>query len=291
MLERKCGVFFGLTTVDIVSFVDSYPLPNEKIKTDRRLIFAGGPAANAAVAFSAFGNSGHLISFLGNHPMASVAAYDLKNHGVTVTDLDQESTNIPVISTVLVNSENGDRNIVYTDGAYSKKYDPNCINRKLDGCSTLLIDGHYLYEAVLLAEEANKNKIPVILDGGSWKDGLEVVLPYVDIAICSENFSPPLCESIDDILTYLLKQGIKKIAITRGARSVVMVENCVVNEVNVGLIDPVDTLGAGDIFHGAFCHYFLNNNFTASIKLAAETATESCRYYGAREWIYKQFQY
>lgn len=34
----------------------------------------------------------------------------------------------------------------------------------------------------------------------------------------------------------------------------------------------VDTLGAGDIFHGAFCHYVLRENFLDALASAAKIA-------------------
>jgi sugar/nucleoside kinase (ribokinase family) len=49
---------------------------------------------------------------------------------------------------------------------------------------------------------------------------------------------------------------------------------------------PVDTLGAGDIFHGAFCHYLLEcNDFLLSLERAGEVASLSCTSLGTRAWI------
>ena len=33
------------------------------------------------------------------------------------------------------------------------------------------------------------------------------------------------------------------------------------SNIEVSPIKAVDTLGAGDIFYGAFCHFILNHNF------------------------------
>jgi len=48
---------------------------------------------------------------------------------------------------------------------------------------------------------------------------------------------------------------------------------------------PVDTLGAGDIFHGAFCHFILQESWEDALGKAAEVASHSCRYFGTREWM------
>ncbi|PMB30496.1 ribokinase, partial [Fischerella thermalis CCMEE 5319] len=47
----------------------------------------------------------------------------------------------------------------------------------------------------------------------------------------------------------------------------------------------VDTLGAGDIFHGAFCHYVLRENFLDALASAAKIAAFSCQFFGTRRWM------
>lgn len=42
-----------------------------------------------------------------------------------------------------------------------------------------------------MAEAAHDIGIKVVLDGGSWKSGLEKLLPHVHTAICSADFRPP----------------------------------------------------------------------------------------------------
>jgi sugar/nucleoside kinase (ribokinase family) len=52
-------------------------------------------------------------------------------------------------------------------------------------------------------------------------------------------------------------------------------------------IEAVDTSGAADIFHGAFCYYACDPRATFADALgnAAEVARESCRYAGTRQWM------
>ena len=48
-------------------------------------------------------------------------------------------------------------------------------------------------------------------------------------------------------------------------------------EIEIAQIDAVDTLGAGDVLHGAFCfHFARDRQFEPALRLAAEIAT-SCR--------------
>ena len=185
------GLFFGLTTVDLLYGVAKHPQPNEKVKARWQLAFAGGPAANAAVAFSVLGNDSHLCSSLGIHPAAHLAHKDLEEHEVRFHDCVADPSDHPVLSSILINLESGDRCVVYSNTDNRRlKAEVDYLNL-LSGCSILMLDGYYLSQAVSLAEFARNSNIIVVLDGGSWKNGLEKLLPYVDYGICSEAFSPP----------------------------------------------------------------------------------------------------
>jgi sugar/nucleoside kinase (ribokinase family) len=103
------------------------------------------------------------------------------------------------------------------------------------------------------------------------------LLPYVDIAICSEDFKSPV--DVRD-------QGVSRIAITRGSTSILWSTPESSGELAVRAVEPRDTSGAGDIFHGAFCWAYASGfEFTKALEYAAEVATESCLHYGTRSWM------
>ena len=279
------GLFFGLTTIDLLYGVANHPLPNEKVKARWQLAFAGGPAANAAVAFSALGNQSHLCSSLGIHPASHLAHKDLEDHNVRLHDCVADPSDAPVLSSILINLASGDRCVVYSNTDNRRLAVDVGFPHLLDGCSILLLDGYYLPQAITLAQYARNSNITVVLDGGSWKNGLDELLPYVDYGICSEAFLPPGCEGLSSIFEYLMNFGMKASAITRGKNAIIAYENRVQHSIAVPNVEIVDTLGAGDIFHGTFCHYILSNSYSRSLEAAAIVASESCRYFGTRQWI------
>jgi hypothetical protein len=59
------------------------------------------------------------------------------------------------------------------------------------GVDAVLVDGHHLDLALPLAAAARAAGVPVLLDGGSWKPGLEQLLTLVDIALISEVLQVP----------------------------------------------------------------------------------------------------
>ena len=278
------GLFLGLTTLDLLYGVSYHPGPNEKLKAQWQLNFAGGPAANAAVAFSILGNEALLCSGLGTHPLSLLAREDLETHGVHLLDYAAVPAEQPILSSIMVGSS-GDRCVVYSNTDTRALKEPVEYRAMANGCSILLVDGYYLPQAIGAAAQAARDGVRVVLDGGSWKHGLENLLPHVDYAICSEQFLPPGCKELGEVLHYLSEWNLKGYAVSRGGNAIVACERNQNFSITVPEVTVCDTLGAGDILHGAFCHYIISHPFAQSLEKSARIASESCRYPGTREWI------
>ncbi|MEB3295526.1 MAG: PfkB family carbohydrate kinase, partial [Synechococcales bacterium] len=106
------------------------------------------------------------------------------------------------------------------------------------------------------------------------------------------------------VFSYLARLGIPAIAITHGdqpityleipsqvARSPIVRSQQTVNppigasslrSIAVPQVQTVDTLGAGDIFHGAFCWSILQVPFEQALQQASVIASRSCQQFGPR---------
>jgi sugar/nucleoside kinase (ribokinase family) len=279
------GIFLGLATVDIIYYVPSHLKKNSKLKAVEQLGFAGGPATNAAIAFTALGSKGKLITGLGNHPLASLARSDLHLHGVKLIDCANESENPPIISSILVDITNGDRSVVYSNTDTREINQSLRPDEILHDCSVLMLDGYFLDQAIEFAKGAKEKGIPVVLDGGSWKEDLDNLLPHVDYALCSNNFFSPGCTCPIQVIEKLLHYGAREVCITRGNKPILFWDGTIINEIDITPVEVVDTLGAGDIFHGAFCHFILSFSYEDALARSAQVAGQSCKYRGTREWI------
>lgn len=279
------GLFVGLTTVDIFNYVARYPKSNEKMRGRDQLIVGGGPAANAAVAYAAFGNTTRLVTGLGEQPLAALAAKDLHDHRVELVDLVENPETLPVLSSIIVDESTGNRSVVYSETGGRRLLSNADLEVLLQGCSVLMADGYYLDKAIELATLANSLGVPVVLDGGSWKMGLEELIPFVDYAICSANFFPPGCETSESVFSYLRGMGVANLAISGGGGPIYGWSKGSSSQISVEQVEVLDTLGAGDILHGAFCHYIGEHDFFQSLHLAAKVASYSCTVRGTRAWI------
>ena len=278
------GLFIGLTTLDFIYLSDRSLQANQKAVAKDYLTVAGGPATNAAVAFNSFGNRGQLLSVIGNHPLTKLIRDDLERYSVSSRDLMPNKTESPPVSSIVVTASTGERSLISIN-AVKSQVESFFATDLLHDIDLILVDGHQLEVSLQLAAIAKSKQIPVVLDGGSWKPGLEKLLEFVDYAICSANFYPPQSQKKDEVFRFLSKCGIKQIAITQGNRAVQYLNRGTAGEIAIPVIQAVDTLGAGDIFHGAFCHYILREDFPTALKLAAKTASHSCMFFGTRKWL------
>ena len=279
------GVFVGLSTVDVVFGVDELPSPNTKVVARSQDVFVGGPATNASITFGQLGGRATLVTGVGRHALASVVREELQRYSIQLIDLYRDFDDVPVISSISVR-KTGERNIISANSTRVNALPVQIDDGILKEARVVLVDGHYMQACQVWAEAAHARGTLVVFDGGSWKNGTQELLNSVDIAICSADFFPLGCSTENDVFNYLKDCGVTNIAITKGAEPVRFVSGVASGIVQVPQVEVVDTMGAGDIFHGAFCYYAsIGRGFAEALGEAARVATESCRFRGTREWM------
>ncbi len=280
------GLFVGLTTLDVIYGVPHLPHANEKQVATDLAIAAGGPATNAAVTFRHLGNEATLLSGIGQNPITDLIRTDLIAQQVHCIDLLPDRTDPPPLSSITVTQQNGDRAVVSRNAFNWQASTAQIPKDILNGINIILIDGHQIEASLAIAQSARPQNIPVVLDGGSWKPGLEKVLPFVDCAICSADFFPPGCTTQAEVMQFL-KDAIAQpnLAITHGSEPIQYLQADLNGQVTVPLITPVDTLGAGDTFHGAFCHWILQTDFADALAKSSAITALACQQFGTRTWL------
>ena len=297
------GLFVGLVTLDLIYLAESPPKNNQKLVADDYTVAAGGPVTNAAVTFSHLSNNAKIYGVVGSHPMTQLIKGDLANYQVEIIDLNPTTENPPPVSSIIVSAPSGERAVISINavkGSLPNFFLPKKFGRvpvKQRDCTTaispdilqdidiVLIDGHQMAIGCAISQKAKAENIPVVIDGGSWKPGFEKLLPFADYAICSANFYPPNCHTSEEVFAYLNQVGIPHIAITHGEKPIQYLSQNKINLIDVPKIQAADTLGAGDVFHGAFCHHVLHNTFIASLEKSAKIAALSCQSFGTRRWM------
>jgi sugar/nucleoside kinase (ribokinase family) len=281
----KSALFVGLITLDFIYLADAPPQNNQKLVATDYTVAAGGPATNAAVTFSHLGNKATILGVLGSHPMKQLICTDLENCQVAIIDLDPHQITPPPVYSIIVTQGTGERAVISINAVKTQANITSIPPNILENIDIILIDGHQMAISFHLAQTAKTHNIPIVIDGGSWKPGFAEILPFVNYALCSANFYPPNCKNQQDVFNYLQDFNIPHIAITQGENPIQYLTCGQSGVVNVPKIQTVDTLGAGDIFHGAFCNYILQTSFIDALALAGNIATNACKYFGTRHWM------
>lgn len=268
----KKAVFIGLTGMDYVCYLDSFPEENGKCKSSDYSRYIGGPAANAAITYAALGGDATLITAYGNSAESRIISEELSSYGVKVINVSSGEDKLPGISTICITGE-GKRTIISGQSVY-ESVDISGI--ELSGYDLALFDCNQQDISIPLLDKVS---CPIVLDAGSYKPNVERFLEKASIVISSEQFRDNEGRNIFE-MPY---DNISMRAITRGEKSILTREG----EIPVNSVECVDSLAAGDIFHGAFCYALLDKNyeFENALKFASAVASESVKHKGPRAWI------
>jgi sugar/nucleoside kinase (ribokinase family) len=278
-------VAVGLATVDLVQRVPELPGPGDKLESGGLELSAGGPAANAAVTVAALGGRARLVTVLGRHPLAGLAADDLVAHGVELHDLRPGRSEPPPLSAIVVRERDGERTVVSPNAAGVRlgPADVAGVPGLGEAAAALLLDGHHPAAALAAARSARDRGVPVLLDAGSGRPVLDELLPLVDVCACSQRFAAPRPPEA---------YGVPIVIRTQGPDPVRFAGEGVRGEVAVPAVPAVDTAGAGDVWHGAFAVELARlrrlpsgDELPGLIAAATAVAARRVRHAGARTWL------
>lgn len=277
----------GITTVDLVQIADGLPQPGEKASTQSSYIDVGGPAANAAITASVLGSNVSLLTVIGSGPLAHVARDSLTAHGVTTVEQASE-VGLP-LSSIWIDAISGERTVLAPSNR-SARFGPLTASLVPPGTTAVLLDGHYADLALAVAREAHASGIPILLDCGRWRPVYADLLPLAtDVIACATFRTPALSETGPEQAVAAMYQRWRPqlCAMTRGPKSILVATERGMAELAVEQVQPVDTLGAGDVLHGAYLHYRQTSGLAnlEALAKAAALATESCRHLGARRAV------
>ena len=247
----------GIIVLDEVFQVEEFPQADGKVQATGFFVVNGGCAANAAVAIARLGGRAALAGPMGG-PVGEDANGDrvlaaLAREQVDCSFCQRVAGLATALSAIFMNAR-GDRTIVtYRDERIAKTApaDPAGIVASADA---VLADNRYPAFAQPICEAARRRAIPVVLDGDRptvEDDPLFRIATHVIFsAECLRETT-----GMSDLAAGLLRIASRTdafLAVSNGPDDVVFLEGRKLCRLPVFAIAAVDTLGAGDAFHGGF---------------------------------------
>lgn len=278
----------GISVQDLVFSID-HPLgPGGKHLATAMRTVGGGPAANAAVTIAALGGTAQLISKLGTDAMGDAMLRDLEGAGVDVSGVRRVAEAPSSVSSVIVD-KSGDRTIVnHTDDRLIDA-SAGVTAEDLAGSDAVLVDLRWPHGAQSAIEVATNLGLPSIVDFDlTTSDASAEVVRTATHVI----FSRPALISFTGMteVSRALRAVAAKteafVGVTLGGDGFAWFEQDQVRTVPAFPVVVVDTLAAGDVFHGAFALGVAQNDpLDRTIRAASAAAAVKCSRPGGRNGI------
>ena len=283
-MKRVVGL--GACVLDTLIRCNTYPREDTKQRAGGIDVSGGGPVGNALVVMSKLGINAEVIGAFASDDAGKYLIKEFEEYGVGTahaTILDNQTS---FTSYIILAENTSSRTCIFDRGTV-----PDCIENvalaAIDGADVLHIDGNYLESAIAAAEYARAHGVKVSLDAGGLYEGIERLLPLVNILIPSAEFACGYTakEDIAAAMQELAKRYSPEVlVVTDGANGGYYWDGEPV-KYDSFKVKAIDTNGAGDTFHGAFIAAYLNKKpLSECCRFASAVAAYKCKFTGAKKY-------
>jgi len=284
--EQKHILCTGIAVLDMVFRVERHPRPDVKTQASEFRTINGGNAANAAVAIA---HLGARASFAG--PLGGPAGIDtvgdtmlalMARENIECLDcprLDGITTPISAISI----DERGERAIVNFRDDRLMAVRPRDADALVADCDAILADNRFPEFVREVCAAGRRRGIPIVLDADEPRQDANALLTLVSHVVFSAEGLRATAgtDHLGRALIDVGKQTSAFVAVTDGANDVLWLSEGELRQIPAFTVDVVDTLGAGDTFHGAFTLLLAEGRSErAAMRFAAGAAALKCTRYG-----------
>lgn len=286
MMKKPRILCIGMPVRDLTFHVQGLPKRGLKIGAERFEEIAGGNAFNAAIAISRLDGG---VAFCG--PMGDAGETSSRyifdkaaELGIAMQDIVHMPGLVTPISTVMIDP-GGERTIItFRDPELWKVRLPEA-DRMLSDCDAILAESRCAAFCTDLCAEARRRGIPVVIDVDSAISMREGLLTASSHLIFSSEALQATADIADDVaaLQKLAKVTPSFLAGTRGSQGTVWRDpnGGGLRQTAAFPVHTVDTLGAGDVFHGAFALAMTENQgLEDALRFASAAAAIKCTRFG-----------
>jgi sulfofructose kinase len=278
----------GLNATDTLLVVPNFPAYAGKVPFQEEIISPGGQVASAMVCCARLGLRAKYIGTIGDDERGRIQMESLQGSGINL-DHVQTRQGPNQSAYIIIDRSTGERTVLWRRDD-CLRIDPSEIHpEQITNARLLHIDGHDTPAVAHAARIARQAGIPVTVDVDTIYHGFDKVLPHVDYLIASSEFPAAWTGERDPFHALEVLQneyGMRCAAMTLGAHGSLARYEGKFHYAPAFVVNCVDTTGAGDVFHGAFCYSVLQGMpMRDALDFSNAMAALNCTAIGARGGI------
>jgi sulfofructose kinase len=276
----------GIPVRDLIFRIEQLPERGAKVNASHFEQIGGGNALNAAIGIVRLGGRASLCGPIGDAgETSSRYIFDkLADEGIDTRHLVHMPGLVTPISNIMIDPSGERTIVVFRDPQLWKVSLPDA-DTLLDDCSAVLAESRCAEFCVDLCSEARKRGIPVVVSvDRAMSPREEGLLTASSHLVFSSEALRSTAGIADD------GEALKKIAGltpsflagTQGPQGTLWLdENQTLRRTPAFPVRPVDTLGAGDVFHGAFALAITEKQeLRQALRFASAAAALKCTRFG-----------
>jgi sugar/nucleoside kinase (ribokinase family) len=282
------AVGFGTNAVDYLIRVPEYPVFASKIELNEYSVQAGGEVASSMLGLARLGMKTAYVGRFGDDPAGGIGIDSLKTEAVDTTYSEIIPGALTQIAFIIIDEHSGERTVIWQRDEklrYSAAEAP--IHAAKRG-RAMHLTPHDTAACIAMAKAAKEAGVIVSADVDNVFEGIEELLPLVDVCIVSSEFPTKflgMSDSRPALQELSSRFGCPVMGVTLGEDGSLLYCNGTFIE-TPGFKVPggcADTTGAGDAFRTGFLFGMLTGrNIEESSAAANAVAALNCRGYGAR---------
>lgn len=274
----------GIAVIDFVMSLDEMPRHAEKYRARDAAVVGGGCAANAAVGIARLGGHALLAARLGDDPIGDMILADLERDGVDCSLMRRLAGRRSSFSSIFIDAK-GERQIVNFRDERMESDAAWLAGAKTPSFDAALADTRWGEGAAALMRLARERGKPAVMDVEAPSRIAAEALSLATHLAFSEQGLRDYSGTAD------LEAGLRLahaehgafVCVTRGEAGVAWLEGGEIRSMPGFKVSVADTLGAGDIWHGAFALSLgEGRDEEDAMRFASAVAAIKCTRFGGR---------